>query len=277
MAAFTSDSDISYGPERRPWRETVSEVAVTEDGELLVSPPSTDPLQLDSYPDVPGVTSTLYQLPSSGLPSHHLQEAVEETSTLVHQVAEHMLGFQANEKFNYPILSELCDVHLDNKGDPFSQLEPATTGDTKWLERNILDYYASLWHAKWPHNPSDPDSYWGYIAPVGVTEGNIFSVCTARDYLSGLFSTSTLPTNGDPRPVHSFVQGRYEDDNPNAYKPVGFYSADFHYGVAKSFQVCDVPTFHEIGTQLYADENPLGGVWPRDVPCENGFEKEWNV
>ena len=29
------------------------------------------------------------------------------------------------------ILSELCDVHLDNKGDPFSQLEPATTGDTK--------------------------------------------------------------------------------------------------------------------------------------------------
>ena len=49
MAAFTSDRDISYGPERRPWRETVSEVAVTEDGELLVSSPSTDPLQLDSY------------------------------------------------------------------------------------------------------------------------------------------------------------------------------------------------------------------------------------
>ena len=90
MAAFTSDGDISYGPERRPWRETVSEMAVTEDGELLVSPPSTDPLQLDSYPEVPGVTSTFYQLPSSGLPSHQLQQAVEETSTLVHQVAEHM-------------------------------------------------------------------------------------------------------------------------------------------------------------------------------------------
>ena len=277
MAAFTGDGDISYGPERRPWRETVSEVAVTEDGELLVSPPSTDPLQLDSYPEIPGVTSTFYQLPSSGLPSHQLQQAVEETSTLVHQVAEHMLGFQANEKFNYPILSELCDVHLDNKGDPFSQLEPATTGDTKWLERNILDYYASLWHAKWPHNPSDPDSYWGYIVPMGVTEVNLFSVCSARDYLSGLFSSQTLPTNGDPRPVHTFVRGRYEDDNPNAYKPVGFYSADSHYGVVKSFQVCDVPTFHEIGTQLYADENPLGGAWPRDVPCENGDAGPGNI
>ena len=185
--------------------------------------------------------------------------------TLVRQVAEHMLRFQANEKFNYPILSELCDVHLDNKGDSFSQLR-----DTKWLERNILDYYASLWHAKWPHNPSDPDSYWGYIVPMGVTEVNIFIfyfVCSAQDYLSGLFSSSTLPTNGDPRPVHSFVQGRYEDDNPNAYKPVGFYSADSHYGVAKSFQVCDVPTFHEIGTHLYAD----------DVPCENGDAGPGNI
>ena len=92
MAAFTSDRDISYGPERQPWRETVSDMAVTEDGELLVSPPSTDPLQLDSYPKVPRVTSTctFYQLPSSGLPSHQLQQAVEETLTLVHQVAEHI-------------------------------------------------------------------------------------------------------------------------------------------------------------------------------------------
>lgn len=268
---------ISYGPERRPWRETVSEMAVTEDGGLLVSPPSTDPIQLDSYPGVTGVTSTFYQLPSSGLASHQLQQAIEETSTLVHHVAEHMLGYQATEKFNYPILSELCDVHLDNKGDPFSQLKPAITGDTKWLERNILDYYASLWHAKWPHNPSDPDSYWGYIAPMGVTEGNIFAVCTARDYLKGFFSTSTLPTNGDLHPVHSFIQGRYEGGNTNAYKPVGFYSADSHYGVPKSFQVCDVPTFHEIGTQLYADENPLGGAWPREVPCENGDAGPGNI
>ena len=112
---------------------------------------------------------------------------------------------------------------------------------------------------------------------MGVTEVNIFSVCSARDYLSGLFSSSTLPTNGDPRPVHTFVRGRYEDDNPNAYKPVGFYSADSHFGVAKSFQVCDVPTFHEIGTQLYADENPLGGAWPRDVPCENGDAGPGNI
>ena len=256
--------DLYYGPERRQWRETVSEMAVTEDGELLVSPPSTDPLQLDSYPEVPGITSALYQLPSSGLTSHHRQRALEETSTLVHEVATNMLGFQGNEKFNYPILSELCDVHLDNEGDPFNQLKPSTTGNTKWLERNALDYYASLWHAKWPHNPSDPDSYWGYIAPIGATEGNIFALRSARDYLSGLICGS------EPHPVQSFIQGQYGTDNPNAYKPVAFFSTDSHFGITKGLQVCDISTFHEIGTQFYSDENPLGGAWHHSVPCEGG-------
>ena len=243
---------------------------MTESGELLVSPPSTDPLQLDSYPEVPGVTREFYQLPSSGLASHQLQQALEETSTLVHQVTTHMLGFQANEKFHYPTLTSLCDVHLDNEGDPFNQPKINTKPNTKWLERNVLDYYASLWHAKWPHNPSDPESYWGYIAPIGVTEANMFAVCTARDYLSGMFCISRASSSEDPCSIHSFVRGRYEVHNTNAYKPVGFFSADSHYGVVKGFQVCDIPTFHEIGTQLYSNENPLGGAWPHSVPCEDG-------
>ena len=263
-------SSSSYGPERRPWRETVSEVAVTEAGELLVSPPSTDPLQLESYPEVPGITSTLYQLPSSGLAPEQRQRALEETSAMLHKVAAGLLGFQANQKFSYPVLSELCNVHLDNEGDPFRQQKSATVGNTKWLERNVLDYNASLWHAKWPHDPSDPDSYWGYIAPMGSTEGNMFALRSARDYLSGMFLVSSVNTDGDPRPMQSFVQGQCKSDNMNALKPVGFYSADFHYGVVKGFQVCNVPTFHDIGTQFYPHENPLGGAWQRDVPCENG-------
>ena len=37
----------------------------------------------------------------------------------------------------------------------------------------VLDFYARLWHAKTPHNPNDPDSYWGYILSMGSTEGII--------------------------------------------------------------------------------------------------------
>ena len=267
---MSESATVPYGPERLAWQETVSEVAVTEDGELLVRPPSTDPLLLDSYPDVPGITSALYQFPSSGLASHQLQQALKETSALVHEVAGNMLGFQGNEKFHYPILSELCNVHLDNEGDPFNQSKPSTTGDTKWLERNVLDYYASLWHAKWPHNPSDPDTYWGYIAPLGVSEANIFAVCTARDYLSGMFSISSPSSAEDPRVVKSYVRGEFEHESSNACKPVGFCSFDAHYSVSKGFQVCNVPSFHEMGTTFYPDENPLGGPWPTAVPCENG-------
>ena len=263
-------ADVPHGAERRPWRESVSEMVVTDDGELLIRPPCTDPLLLDSYPAVPGITRELYQLPSSGLTTHQLQQAFKETSTLVQEATTNMLGFQGTEKFKYPILDELCSVHLDNEGDPFNQSKPSTVGNTKWLERNALDYYASLWHAKWPHDPSDPDTYWGYIAPIGVSEGNIFSVCTARDYLSGMFSISTPLKSGTHYAVNSFVRGRFEIETTNACKPIGFYSADAHYGVAKGFQVCDVPSFYEIGTQLYPDDNPLGGPWPITVPCEDG-------
>ena len=37
-------------------------------------------------------------------------------------------------------------------------------------------YYTSLWHAKWPHNKSDMESYWGYLLNMGSTEGNIHAI-----------------------------------------------------------------------------------------------------
>ena len=261
---------VPYGPERKPWRETLSKMAVTMSGDLLVSPPSTDPLQLISYPEVAGITCAFYQLPSCGLPPGLRQRALRETSAKAREVTSCMIGFQANEKFDCSIMSQLNGVHLDNEGDPFMQCKVSTVGNTKWLERNVLDYYASLWHAKWPHNPSDPDSYWGYIAGLGSTEGNIFAVQSARDYLSGMFLVSSVKGDEDPRPVQSFVQGTCKGCNSNALKPVGFFSAESHYGIAKSFQVSDTPTFHDIGIQFYPNENPLGGKWPRDVPCEEG-------
>ena len=259
--------EIPHGPERKPWRETLSDMAVAENGELLITPPSRDPLQLSSYPSVHAITQELYQLSSSGLTSQQVQMALGETREKVDHVATHMLGFQANEIPHFPFLSQLCHMHIANEGNPFNQSQSSISCDSKWLERSVLDYVASLWHAKWPHDPSDPDSYWGYLLPIGATEANIFSVCTARDYLSGKFVVSQTPDHGDTK---SYLQGKFEVDSSNDHSPVSFYSADAHFGVAKALQVCDIPTFHEVGKELYPEENPLGGAWPLSVPCEHG-------
>ena len=47
---------------------------------------------------------------------------------------------------------------------------------TLWMEHNVLNYYASLWHAKWPHDPKDPESYWGYTLTMGSSEGNLYAI-----------------------------------------------------------------------------------------------------
>ena len=64
----------------------------------------------------------------------------------------------------------IYDIIIDI-GDPF---EPGNyTVNSRELEVAVLDFYARLWHAKTPHNPNDPDSYWGYILSMGSTEGMI--------------------------------------------------------------------------------------------------------
>ena len=104
--------------ERRHWRGSLSEVAVTMDGELLVTPPTCDPLQLESYPEVAGITSSWYQVPSTGLSHDQREQALDETSTAVHKGAAQMLGFPGSENFDYPILKEYSNCYLDNEGDP---------------------------------------------------------------------------------------------------------------------------------------------------------------
>ena len=268
--ADTNPLNVCYGPERRHWRGSLSEVAVTMDGELLVTPPTCDPLQLESYSEVAGITSSWYQVPSTGLSHDQREQALDETSTAVHKGAAQMLGFPGSENFDYPILKEYSNCYLDNEGDPFSQAQTHPVHNTKWLERNVLDYFASLWHAKWPHDPNDPESYWGYIAGIGSTEGNMFSIMSARDYLTGMFLLHVKQGENDPRLVPTYVQGRCMDGNAKPLKPVCFFSADSHFSVPKCCQVCNVSTFYDVGIELYPDENPLGGIWPYDVPCENG-------
>ena len=54
---------IEYGPERKQWSETLSDLAVLSKGNLLVSPPSRDPLSLQEYARVTSYVTGLHYHP----------------------------------------------------------------------------------------------------------------------------------------------------------------------------------------------------------------------
>ena len=62
--------DIPYGPDQKPWKETLSPLPVKQDGTLLVTLPSQDPAKIYDNPDKERVvTPYFYQVPSLGLSS----------------------------------------------------------------------------------------------------------------------------------------------------------------------------------------------------------------
>ena len=136
------------------------------------------------------------------------------------------------------------------------------------MERNVLDYYASLWNAKWPHDESDPESYWGYVLTMGSTEGNLFGLWKARDYLQGKFIFSQGKTDSE---AHNFkIQAKLPHDNPNAYTPIIFYSEDTHGSIAKAIEMLEIKTFYDVGIEQYPYDCPLGAQWPTKVPSYGG-------
>lgn len=152
------------------------------------------------------------------------------------------------------------------------------------MERAVLDYYASLWNARCPHDPNDPESYWGYVLSMGCTEGNLYGLWNRRDYLAGKFLLND-PTveeeareaslSGQPRSVPRrliYQQAPVLEENPNAHTPVAFYSEDTHYSIIKAMRVMAIHNFYEIGTEKYPQSNPLapGQPWPKEVPSQGG-------
>ena len=151
--------NISYGPERKPWVETLSSWR-KDGGKLLVSPPSKDPLELHDFPkEEKGITSALHQVTTQGFSIDHCSKAQTESAEYMKVKTENYLGFQGTLRNDYSVVAAYLNGMCNNAGDPF---KPSLAGtNMKWMERNVLDYYASLWNAKWPHNGSDPESYWG--------------------------------------------------------------------------------------------------------------------
>ena len=269
-------ADVCYGPERRPWRDTVSEIAVTKDGELLISPPSTDPVE--SYPEVPGTTSHLYQVPSSGLTPEQRQRALNEAVGHLSKGKQHFLSSQGDLQFRWDSVKEyVTNRILLGGGDPF--VDGPCALNLKWMERSVLDNFASLWRAKWPHNPADPESYWGYVMSLDTTEAAYYCLRNARDYLAGKFIDQklSLSTAEDPRKIDVYSQGRYETTNSNAYAPVVFFTSEAHCSFLKAAHTVGLHTFYSIGVERYPGECPIDAEWPRYVPCEGGDAGAGNV
>ena len=257
--------DIPYGPDELPWKDTLAPIAVSN-GEFLVSPPSRNPNDLYYFPDKEkGVTPNYYQVPSKGMTADQTRRAQDQTYYLSNQQTMNFLGYQVTLHDDYSTASKYLTTQLNNVGDPF--IPGYFTLNSKWMERNVLDYYASLWNAKWPHDPNDPDTYWGYVLTMGSSEANLYASWNARDYLQGKFM---MADRLQKKSRVLYVRAKLSpSDNKNAFTPVAFYSQDTHYSLIKAVAVMEISTFHEIGSTEYPGQCPLAGTngdWPLEVP-----------
>ncbi|MEU4743765.1 hypothetical protein AB0G02_25330 [Actinosynnema sp. NPDC023658] len=203
---------------------------------------------------------------------------------------ETMVGFQGNQDMGHyqQDLARFLEFHLNNIGDPFQQGNYKL--NTKIVERAVLDHYASLWRAPWPYDADNPDSYWGYVLTMGATEGNLYALASARDYLSGKKLISEPGGDGDgqsasqmmyvqavpPTPVGgNGASGNGDRDaatRANTYRPVAFYSEDTHYSVIKAVRTLAIDTFAAIGRREYPGQCPTADEWPMEVPSKGGPE-----
>lgn len=186
-----------------------------------------------------------------GTQPEHISKRLAELEGHFRERRDLMLGYQWSQKLDgYAELAPFLDYHLDNIGDPFS---PSLTAlNTKDFEREVLDYFAQLWHARGPSDLDDSESYWGYVLSMGSTEGNLYALWNARDYLSG----SRLLSGGS---------------GPER-EPVLLYSADAHYSLAKGAAMLRIHTLRELGESRYPGQCPItpDGVWPIAVPSIGG-------
>lgn len=281
--------DTPYGPTRRPWGEQVPEGAA-------VRPPSADPVEVypevpppDVHGDFPQIDYPLFEIPPTGLSEAERERALALFREYAETQHRHFMGFQANQDQSYSgALSWLLDMHSNNIGDPYAS--GAFTLNSKFCERAVIDWFAALWNVAWPHDQRGdlyPDRCWGYVLTMGFTEGNIYGLFNARDYLKGRLLLDDPETGskaaarlagGKEAPPKSYV---YVDPvgvagaegaaaSENAFHPVAFYSEDTHYSVIKAVRLLEIDTFYDLGRERYPGQCPINdGVWPEEVPSHD--------
>ena len=284
---MSKNTRVHFGPKKIPWMEQVPEFAVNN-----VSPPSCDPKNVytkrnfDFDQTQQAINGFDIELPPIGQTECERQNMYEQFAAYTHQQKRRFLGYQTEENIHYQtVMAPFLDMSLNNVGDPF--INGNYTMNSKNIERAVLDYYASLWNAKWPSQGpfidennqfqrGDPESYWGYVLTMGSTEGNLYGTLNARDYLSGvMLLEEEIKAETECGKVISQNQVYAHHpipptDNPNAYTPVAFFSEDTHYSIIKAMAIEKVETFGEIGNRMFPGENPVspGQDWPLEVESE---------
>ena len=218
------------------------------------------------YPKIVGLDHELFQLSNTRLTDERQRDALGQLESYLKVQQKNFLGYQLNENVNYSEkLSFMLDIHTNNLGDPF--VNGNCTMNTKIMERSVLDYFANLWHGESPSDPANGESYWGYVLSMGSTEGNLYALYNARDYLKGkiLYQES----NGDLSYVRALKENAH---STHSYHPIAFYSEDTHYSITKIVRALEISTFYEIGEKEYQGQCPItsDGHWPKEVPSENG-------
>ncbi|MFJ9419383.1 histidine decarboxylase [Streptomyces sp. NPDC101227] len=268
---------IPFGPDDETWQHILQSQGLANGHAALVSPPSDNPRT--RYPIEPGLDTRDFQLKAKRLTGSQRRKALSSIELALADRRDHMLGYQVTQDMNgYPAdLARFLEDHLNNIGDPFQS--GGYKPNTKIVERAVLDYYAALWNAKWPHNPDDSESYWGYMLSMGSTEGNMYGMWNARDYLGG--KALIKPEKDGPfGGQFQYVQAAPVPGNANAYRPVAFFSEDTHYSFTKAVRVLGVQTFHAVGEEMYKGRCPLKDRhgnplqhWPAEVPSKAGPSK----
>ncbi|KAH7278649.1 hypothetical protein KP509_38G050700 [Ceratopteris richardii] len=227
------------------------------------------------YPELAEIPNTYdtFFLGHGGLPESKRAHAIAVAKRYHADQKSRFLGYQLNFDLDYQSnFASYLDTHVNNVGDPFK--ESNVTVNSKFMERAVLDYYAELWNAKWPHNEADGESYWGFCLSMGSTEGNLYTLWSARDYLSGMkisVNEKLVRRRGHgavkaPRLVCQEAVNKTK--NPHSYTPITFYSQETHYSIAKAMTMLRVRSFHDEGEDEYPSQCPItdDGAWPAEVP-----------
>ncbi|WP_241463295.1 pyridoxal-dependent decarboxylase [Nocardiopsis alba] len=214
-----------------------------------------------------------FKLGPAGLKEKRPRLLADLQRYLDHQ-RHYFLGYQVNQGLDDVAydLSDLLRVHTNNIGDPFKDSNLRT--HTKPLERAVLAYYADLWGIA-PHDEKDPKSAWGYVLSMGSSEGNIYGLLNARDFVSGKHLLLERGTSESRVPRLAMAQATPVTGNPNATVPVILFSRESHYSIAKSAHTLGIPTFGAMGNDpkrdYLKDARRVMGTptWPTEVPSHD--------
>lgn len=163
-------------------------------------------------------------MPDSHAPMSHQQELddfIQQTT----QLAENFLGYQTSQQVQFdPVLYPLLNLNLLNLGDAYT--EGNFRVNAKVQEQAVLDFYARHWNAPNPGIPNSADSYWGYVTTMGSTEGNLFGLWNARDYLTGGKAW--------------FPEAELKAPPRKTLPPILLTSRETHYSVAKAAHILGI-------------------------------------